>query len=354
MKYDNGTGVVSTISSSTTSFTGSFTPTNPIWMYNANKGYVFIPQNQGDKVDIQINQQTGSWDEINGTWRNYRTNLNWVMPYTTSSVLSINIDHGKQPANAKYAYMIFPGLSEAYFTNNIVGKIPYTILANNDSVQAVSGSSTTFQIVFIKACSVDLNANLSIKVDKPAIMMVTIKPDGLVEALVSDPLQKTTMLNILFTIKEENKAALNVQRLVSFPQGVRKGEAVFTSTGDVWKVIPAMTDEDKVIYTKPTTIQPSDKDKEHNKSNVMAFQHKAYPTPLGSDKVLNLSYAIDKTGSVQITLINALGQRVFYNNTRKESGSYFNQINCKNLVSGMYLLEIKYDDKKGVSKILIH
>ena len=353
LKYDNGTGVVSTISSNTTSFTGSYTPANPIWMYNANKGYIFIPQNQGDKVDIQINQQTGSWDEINGTWRNYRTNPTWTIPYTNASVLSINIDHGKQAASAKYAYMIFPGLSEAYFTNNIVGNVPYKILANNDSVQVVSGSSTTFQIVFIKACSVDLSTNLSVKVDKPAIMMVTVKPDGLVEALVSDPLQKSTILNVLFIIKEENKAALSVQRLVSFPQGVRKGEAVFTSTGDVWKVIPTRTDEEKVIYIKPPTIPPSDKDKEQNKSSMKDFQHKAYPSPLGSDRILNLSYTIEKTGPVEITLINALGQRVFYNNSRKEGGCYFDHINCKNLVSGMYLLEIKQGDKKGVSKIFI-
>ncbi len=354
LKYDVGTGLVSTISSTTTSFTGSYTPANPIWMYGANKGYIFVPQNQGDKVNIEINQQTGSWDEINGTWRNYITNPTWTIPYTTESVLSIKIDHGKQPTNANYAYMIFPGVSEAYFTSNIVGKVPYKIIVNNDSVQAVSGSSTSFQIVFIKPCSIDLSPNLSVKVDKPAIMMVTVKPNGLVEALVSDPLQKSTILNVLFNIKEENKAVVSVQRLVSFPQGVRKGEAVFTSTGDVWSVIPAKTDDDKVIYTKPPTVQPADKDNLQNKNNVSGVQLKAYPTHLGSDRILNLNYTIERTSSVEITLTNAMGQRVFYNNSRKEGGFYFDKINCKNLVSGMYLLEIKYGDKKGVSKILIH
>lgn len=353
LKYDIGTGVVNTISSTTTTFTGSYTPTNSIWMYTGNKGYVFFPQSQGEKIDIQINQQTGSWDEINGTWRNYRINPAWIMPYTTSPVLTIDIDHGKQPTNAKYAYMIFPGLSEAYFTNNIVGKVPYTILANNDSVQAVSGSSTSFQIVFLKGCSVELSANLSVKVDKPAIMMVKVKPDGLVEALVSDPLQKSTMLNTLFTIKEENKAQLNVQRLVSFPQGVRKGEAVFTSTGDVWGVIPALVEENRIDYVKPSTVLPANKDEKQKKNTKESFNFKAYPLPLGGDRLLNLNYLIDQPGSVEISLTNALGQRVYHNSSQKESGSYYDQIDCKNIVSGLYLLEVKYGDRKGVNKILI-
>lgn len=353
LKYDTGTDAVNTISSTTTTFTGSYMPTNSIWMYNANKGYVFIPQSQGDKVDVRIQQQAGSWDEINGTWRNFISNPNWLITYTTSPVLTINIDHGKQPTNAKYAYMIFPGLSEAYFTNNIVGKVPYTILANNDSVQAVSGSSTSFQIVFLKGCSVDLSANLSVKVDKPAIMMVKVKPDGQVEALVSDPLQKSTILNILFIIKEENKAALNVQRLVSFPQGVRKGEAVFTSTGDVWGVIPALVEEDMFIYAKPPTVELFNKDKKQTHNSTESFQFKAYPLPIGNDRLLNMNYLIDRPGSVDISLINALGQRVYYNNSRKESGSYYDQIDCKDIASGMYLLEVKYGDRKSVNKILI-
>lgn len=353
LKYDNGTGVVSTISSTTTSFNGSLTPANPIWMYNANKGYVFIPQNQGDKINIEINQQTGSWDEINGTWRNYRTNPLWTIPYTNAPVLSINIDHGKQPSNANYAYMIFPGLSEAYFTTNIVGKVPYKIIANNDSVQAVSGSATTFQLVFIKACSVDLTPNLSIKVDKPAIMMVTVKPDGLVEALVSDPLQKSTILTVVFTIKEENKTALNVQRLVAFPQGVRKGEAVFTSTGDVWGVIPALTDENKLIYTKPAISQPTDNENKQTQQTLENFLIQAYPLPVGSDRILNLKYSIEEPGTVDISVFNAQGQRVYYSHSRKENGSYYDRINFNNLVSGLYLLEVKQGDRKGVEKILI-
>ncbi|MGL4694473.1 polysaccharide lyase 8 family protein [Enterococcus larvae] len=93
---------------------------------NASVGYYFPNETT---IDVISETRTGKYSEINEAF-----------PSTdvyTGNYRKFLIDHGKQPSEAAYAYVVLPGISEAKLTEYALEK-PVTILENTADIQAVA------------------------------------------------------------------------------------------------------------------------------------------------------------------------------------------------------------------------
>lgn len=144
------------------------------WVYHNGIGYYF-PEKA--KIDLSAQSQSGNWFDING---------NYSSDALSKDVFSLSIDHGLQPTNDKYAYILVPGLQDAaqaqgYNVDNI------EILSNSDSVQAVHNKNTgVYGFVFLKPCGFKAD-ELIVETDAPCAVIVKNIANGSAVVSVADP-----------------------------------------------------------------------------------------------------------------------------------------------------------------------
>ncbi len=88
------------------------------------------------------------------------------------STISINIDHGVQPKNGKYAYIVYPDIESTSDIMKYAENIPITVLSNNENVQAVRHNSLKItQIIFYRPGTLRLNNGVEIVTDSPCAIV---------------------------------------------------------------------------------------------------------------------------------------------------------------------------------------
>lgn len=158
---------------------------NPEWVLHDNVGY-FFPQ--GGNLKLNSKTQTGSWYEINTIQSN---------DPVSNDVFKLWIDHGSQPQNANYAYIIAPGKTsvsdmQAYNTDSVV------ILSNTEEIQAVKHQTLDMiQVIFYRAGSLTTNG-MTIQADRPCAMLLSNVSSTTVNVSISDPGQNSSVVNIGF------------------------------------------------------------------------------------------------------------------------------------------------------------
>jgi hypothetical protein len=141
-------------------------------------GYVF----PSDTALTMLREaRTGSWAQLSKSESTKSITRNYMTMW---------MNHGAQPSNASYAYILLPNKSaaatKAYNSNKQI-----RILAQNSTVHAVEETSLGIVAAnFWKAGSVG-----SISVDQPASVMIRER-GGVLEVSVSDPTQRLTTLNV--------------------------------------------------------------------------------------------------------------------------------------------------------------
>lgn len=141
-------------------FPGNYPLHNPLWVFNDQLGYVFP---QPAEVTLNIGSQSGKWNEIN---------LNGNGDTITKTVFSLWFDHGTEPNNAKYSYVLLPGTSSAE-TADYAASIPFQILANQPEIQAVHHQAKGLTgIVFHQAGSIQINEDMAVSCDDSAILLI--------------------------------------------------------------------------------------------------------------------------------------------------------------------------------------
>ncbi|MEY8748161.1 polysaccharide lyase family 8 super-sandwich domain-containing protein [Bacillales bacterium AN1005] len=134
--------------------------------------------------------RTGSWNEINNGGSTQSITRNY---------LSLAFNHGKQPVNASYSYVLLPN-KDVEQTESYNGKPDVTILANTESVQSVREETLKLTAAnFYKAETVDF-----ITAGSAASVMVKEENNSLTLS-VSDPTQKQEKIVI-----EMNRAGLDI------------------------------------------------------------------------------------------------------------------------------------------------
>lgn len=117
---------------------GDFVYDSPEWVLHNGIGYVFPA---GGNLFLSKKIQTGSWYSINHTESKNEQQ---------QEVFTLGFNHGYNPRNATYAYIVVPGIHSVRKMNNY-RKSPVEILANTDSMQIVRHTKLgIWQWYFIK------------------------------------------------------------------------------------------------------------------------------------------------------------------------------------------------------------
>ncbi len=131
--------------------------------------FVYIPLSK-DSFEIQIQNKTGSWSEINKSESSEIIKDKIFMPLIIHT-------SAKQASGYVVAYASTPKQAQ------MIAKNPSWKILRNDSVcQAVSFDKKTVMAAFYKAEKAKLSSNISISVDKPCLILITES-----EVYISDP-----------------------------------------------------------------------------------------------------------------------------------------------------------------------
>jgi chondroitin AC lyase len=183
-----------------------YSNTNLNYIRNDKVAYYF--PNQGN-IKFTMNSQQGTWESIN--------TLEGSSTLKTGNVFSLWIDHGSNPKNASYSYIVVPIIdsqqkAQNYNTNDI------QIIQNTAAAQAVyNKSSELLEVIFHQAGKIYFN-DKTVKVDKPCALLVK---KGTVVTL-SDPSQKHSKITVKIKINK-NKYT---QKIVLPTTNVTKGTSI--------------------------------------------------------------------------------------------------------------------------------
>ena len=172
---------------------GSFNYTSPEWILHNKIGYLFP---NGGNVFVANQQQTGSWYDINHTA---------PKDCVQKDVFTICLDHGKQPSDAIYAYIIVPGMQTTDEVKKYQKKKNIEILSNTENLQAVrSNKSDILQMIFYCAGEFTYK-DLTVKADKACALMVKIKGQNEMKLHIADPGQTQSNITIDIRMRKQSK-----------------------------------------------------------------------------------------------------------------------------------------------------
>jgi chondroitin AC lyase len=176
------------------------------WIWHDSTGYYFPKQGH---IRLTNEKQKGSWNLINA---------NRSKDAVEGKVFKLWFDHGIDPVQQSYAYVVKPGVSESEMIRDKGAAI--SILMNTAAIQAVEHRELKMvQAVFYQAGSLTTQ-NFSIAVDQPCVLLIKAIETKNPVLYISDPTQKLTDLHVTFS-----SALLKVTEPVpiSLPQGDHKG-----------------------------------------------------------------------------------------------------------------------------------
>ncbi len=150
------------------------------WAWHNNTGYLFP---SGGKVRIEAREVEGSW--------------NWVAKRYPDEIMhadlfKIWIDHGINPENASYEYIIIPHAAQSTMSE-ISNDFPFIITNTAEKQEIKSVDGKTAGLVFYKKGTSDFMGG--IRVDQPCIMIVSQDKEKLYLS-IADPTQKLNELNV--------------------------------------------------------------------------------------------------------------------------------------------------------------
>ncbi len=186
------------------------TYTNPKWAYNDQIGYVF-PENS--QVTVSNKDQTSSW-------------LNQAAQ--TKQAFSLYFNHGINPSNAAYEYIVVPGKEasevEAYSQN-----IPVKILSNTTELQAVRNEALKqTQVIFYNGGSLEYRPGAKITVNQPCLAIIDESAET-PKVTVSNP----DTPGLIVDVKIEEEGSDTLYGRYNLESGIYMGRSITQTLTDV-------------------------------------------------------------------------------------------------------------------------
>ncbi|WP_296701635.1 polysaccharide lyase 8 family protein [Algoriphagus sp.] len=146
------------------------------WIFHDDIGYYF-PTDQN--IVISTKDQPGSWREINGNSSNKPIQ---------KDIFKVYINHGLNPKNAKYSYVLLPGVeTPEELKAKTVSEIE--ILSNDGKVQAVEDKSNSLLgFVFYEKGNFEWEGN-ELTVNQPCLVQIQEGSDGKWKVSLAEPTQ---------------------------------------------------------------------------------------------------------------------------------------------------------------------
>lgn len=205
---------------------GEHEPQQVKWIFHDGIGYLF-PEPQKVKLANQV--QSGSWYKVNRQTDSPKAEVKM-------DVFKLWLDHGSQPENGVYSYIVIPSATETEMEQSTNNR-DIEILANNSSVQAVKHSKLNiYQVIFYTSGEIQLSESLKIGIDSPGIVMIKEEGAKVSAVSVADPGRKLGRIHLTLSEKTdrsgENFRARWEPRMgathfsIDLPQGVYAGKSV--------------------------------------------------------------------------------------------------------------------------------
>lgn len=190
------------------------------WVWHNKIGYFFL-----ENKDVHLENET-----LTGNW--YDINLRAENQQVSGDVYSLWIDHGNQPINEDYAYVITPGVTSSEMQNYDLSAI--TVLENSSEVQAVKHSGLDMlQIVFYSAKTVTYD-DITISASAPATIIFSDISTDTVTCTVADPGENSSQIIIEWV----SSVSPHVQATVNLPTSeAYKGKSITGTFVDYVEVI---------------------------------------------------------------------------------------------------------------------
>jgi hypothetical protein len=193
--------------------TGTLSRSDLAWAVHDGIGYVFPT---ASSATIRSVSQSGSWSAINSSQSSAPV---------SADVFSLQVNHGRTPRDAGYAYVVLPG-STAVETAAYAADPGIRILSNTRTLQAVrhDGLGLT-QAAFFAPGTLAAGGGLSLAVDKPAAVMLQETTTGL-RLSAANPAAVATTLRVDVRREGADAAADFARVTLRLPGGELGGSTV--------------------------------------------------------------------------------------------------------------------------------
>ena len=234
-------------------------------------GYYFPEENT--EIQVRRGQTTGSWKDV-GTFEGE----------STENYLEMWVDHGQNPENASYSYVLLPETS-AEETENYAQAPKVTILENSSEVQAVRHE--TLKITGINFWQEQGGSIDGITSDKAASVMLQETEQGTVKVSVSDPTMKNKG-NIQLTLEEEIADCVQLDENVACEKTENGAVLTFAMAGTNGAASMA-----ELQLVPPVTPQPEEPETPQKPENP---EEPSTPEIQEIDMLVNKEHGVKLTG----------------------------------------------------------
>lgn len=234
-------------------------------------GYYFPEENT--EIQVRRGQTTGSWKDV-GTFEGE----------STENYLEMWVDHGQNPENASYSYVLLPETS-AEETENYAQAPKVTILENSSEVQAVRHE--TLKITGINFWQEQGGSVDGITSDKAASVMLQETEQGTVKVSVSDPTMKNKG-NIQLTFEEEIADSIQLDENVTCEKTENGAVLTFSMAGTNGAASMA-----ELQLVPPVTPQPEEPGTSQKPENP---EEPSTPEIQETDMLVNKAHGVKLTG----------------------------------------------------------
>lgn len=234
-------------------------------------GYYFPEENT--EIQVRRGQTTGSWKDV-GTFEGE----------STENYLEMWVDHGQNPENASYSYVLLPETS-AEETENYAQAPKVTILENSSEVQAVRHE--TLKITGINFWQEQGGSIDGITSDKAASVMLQEIEQGTVKVSVSDPTMKNKG-NVQLTLEEEIADCIQLDENVTCEKTENGAVLTFAMAGTNGAASMA-----ELQLVPPVTPQPEEPETPQKPENP---EEPSTPEIQETDMLVNKAHGVKLTG----------------------------------------------------------
>lgn len=234
-------------------------------------GYYFPEENT--EIQVRRGQTTGSWKDV-GTFEGE----------STENYLEMWVDHGQNPENASYSYVLLPETS-AEETENYAQAPKVTILENSSEVQAVRHE--TLKITGTNFWQEQGGSVEGITSDKAASVMLQETEQGTVKISVSDPTMKNKG-NIQLTLEKEIVDSIQLDENVTCEKTEKGAVLTFSMAGTNGAASMA-----ELQLVPPVTPQPEEPETPQKPENP---EEPSTPEIQETDMLVNKEHGVKLTG----------------------------------------------------------
>lgn len=234
-------------------------------------GYYFPEENT--EIQVRRGQTTGSWKDV-GTFEGE----------STENYLEMWVDHGQNPENASYSYVLLPETS-AEETENYAQAPKVTILENSSEVQAVRHE--TLKIIGTNFWQEQGGSVEGITSDKAASVMLQETEQGTVKISVSDPTMKNKG-NIQLTLEKEIVDSIQLDENVTCEKTEKGAVLTFAMAGTNGAASMA-----ELQLVPPVTPQPEEPETPQKPENP---EEPSTPEIQETDMLVNKAHGVKLTG----------------------------------------------------------